>query len=36
MDGHALIEYEIGKEKQEYEFCIVAQMNRNVFWVGIG
>ena len=30
MDGCALIEYEIGKEKQEHEFFIVPQMNRNI------
>ena len=30
VDGCALIEYEIGKEKQEHEFFIVPQMNRNI------
>ena len=30
VDGSALIEYEIGKEKQEQEFFIVPQMNRNI------
>ena len=29
VDGCALIEYEIGKEKQEHELFIVPQMNRN-------
>ena len=32
VDGCALIEYEIGKEKQEYEFFIVPQMNRNIIF----
>ena len=30
MDGCALLEYEIGKEKQEHEFFIVPQMNRKI------
>ena len=30
MDGCTLIEYEIGKEKQEHEFFIVPQMDRNI------
>ena len=30
VDGCALIEYEIGKDKQEHEFFIVPQMNRNL------
>ena len=30
MDGCPLIEYEIGKEKQEHQFFIVPQMNRNI------
>ena len=30
MDGCALIEYEIGKEKQEHEFFIVPQRNGNI------
>ena len=30
VDGCALLKYEIGKEKQEPEFFIVPQMNRNV------
>ena len=28
--GCALIEYKIGKEKQEHEFFIVPLMNRNI------
>ena len=32
MDGCALIEYEIGKEKQEHEFFIAPQMNRNIIF----
>ena len=30
VDVCALIEYEMGKEKQEHEFFIVPQMNRNI------
>ena len=30
MDGCALIEYKIGKWKQEHKFFIVLQMNRNI------
>ena len=30
MDGCALIEYETGEGKQEHEFFIVPQMNRNI------
>ena len=30
MEGCALIEYEIGKEKQEHKFFIVPKMNRNI------
>ena len=30
VDGWTSIEYEIGKEKQKYEFFIVPQMNRNI------
>ena len=30
MDGCALIEYEIGNDKQEHEFFIVLQMNGNI------
>ena len=36
VDGCTLIEYEIGREKQEHEFFIVPQMNRNIILVGIG
>ena len=30
VDGCALLKYAIGKEKQEHEFFIVQQMNRNI------
>ena len=36
VDGCALIGCEIGKEKQEHEFFIDPQMNRNIICVGIG
>ena len=36
VDGCAIMEYEIGKEKQEHDFFIVPQMNRNIILVGIG
>ena len=30
VDGCALLKYEIGKEKEDHEFFIVPQMNRNI------
>ena len=33
LDRCALIEYEIGKKKQEHEFFLVLQMNRNIILV---
>ena len=30
VDGCASLKYEIGRERQEYEFFVVPEMNRNI------
>ena len=30
VDGCASVKYEVGREKQEYKFFILTEMNRNI------